>query len=533
MGGDDSQAGGGCRRVEQVRLRKERRSNMKSTELLNRMTQTGEDIRNVDLTGVQGDMMSETMQTADGDDFWKEHYRMLLEKVREGIYPTTTDFKTVLQYPEGTDGLTDGIIVSSVTAGKGGNSLGMAFAYSFAEDVAELYWTITFPSLGVSSYGGMAPACQNTEELYWDLKEEVTETEGLLQMTWRCMDGNLVKSQAQRVLIYPVRSVRMDWTVESPVKKNPRNPFILVTYGRDPKGAEQPDYEEKQRLTPDGKRQEMLLECKGKIACSETVKNAYAKRIILNTTHGMLAASRGITVNGSGREIRFNQPKEWKDYVPTKRLSLTDPAYLLLTIGAQFENGENVELRLTSADSGWASQDGSSHAYRGSGSELKIHTLRLVWGCVAEDTQITMADGKVRQISELKQGDRIMSEDGSAAEIATVYSGPERELYVLELADGTRFRASDTHPVMTVAGFTAMNRITVGDSVQMQDGSMQRVVSVNTEEYSGKVYNLQLYGEKRNMYCNGILAGDFITENSRNAAGEFVENIGMNGGHNG
>lgn len=502
---------------------------MKSTEILQQMAQEGENVKNVDLLGTHGEMMAEIMQTADGDDFWKEHYGMLLEKVRGGIYPTTTDFKTVLQYPEGTEGLTDGIIVSSVTAKKGENNLGLAFAYSFAEDVAELYWTIAFPSLGVTSYGGMAPACQNTEELYWDLKEEVTEAEGLLQVTWRCMDGDTVKSQVQRILIHPVGSVQMDWTVEAPVKKNPRNQFILVTYNRTAGGAEQPDYEKPAQLTPDNKFQKMLLECRGTIVCSETIRYVYSSGIIMNTAHGM-ACSNEFEVNVSGKKLTFDQPEDWHDHVPTKRLSLTDPAYLLLTIGIQLENGENIELRLSSADSGWAAQDEKSHAYQGSGSELKIHTLRLVWGCVAEDTQITMADGTVRRISELRQGDQIISGDGSVAEIATVYSGPEEELYVLELANGIRLRASDTHPVMTAAGFVTMKQLAAGDLVQMQDGSMQRVISVKTESYGGKVYNLQLCGEKRNMYCNGILAGDFITENSRNAAGEIVESAGMKGG---
>ena len=509
---------------------------MKNMELLGQMVQAGEIIRNVDLTGVYGEMMAQIMHAADGDDFWTEHYRQLLEKVRGGSYPTTMDFKTVLQYTEGTDTLTDGIVVSSAVARKGEGGLRVAFSYSFAETVAELYWTITFPSLGVSSYGGMAPVCQNTEEVCWDLTEEVTETEGLLHVTWRCMDGNLVKSQVQRVSVQPVRSVQTEWSVEAPVKKNPRNQFILVTYGREAQGAEQPDYEEKVQLSPDGQSQELLLECRGKVTCGETIKYAYSSEIVLNTAHGM-ASSKEIKVGFSGRELTFNLSKDWKTYVPTKRLCLADAAYLLLTIGVQFANGENVALRLISADSGWASQDESSHAYHGSGSELKIHSLRLLWGCVAEDTQITMADGKMRRISELRQGDSIMSGDGSAAKIATVYSGPEKKLYVLELADGTRLRASDTHPVKTKAGFVSMNRIIVGDFVQMQDGSMQRVISLNTEEYSGKVYNLQLCGEKRNMYCNGILAGDFITENSRNESGEIVEAsqncAEKNGGQNG
>lgn len=509
---------------------------MKSVELLGQMAQAGEKIRNVDLTGVHGEMMAQTMHAADRDGFWMEHYGQLLEKVRDGSYPTTMDFKTVLQYTEGTDDLTDGIIVSSVTARKGENGLGAAFSYSFAEDVAELYWTITFPSLGVSSCGGMAPACQNTEEVCWNLPEEVTETEGLLHVTWRCMDGNLVKSQVQRVSVHPVGSVQTDWSVEAPVKKNPRNQFILVTYGRSAQGAEQPDYEEREQLSPDGQSQELLLECKGKITCGETIRNIYSSGIILNTAHGM-ASSQEMKVSFSGSELTFSLPKDWKAYVPTKRLCLTDAAYLSLTIGVQFANGENAALRLISADSGWAAQDGSSHAYHGSGSELKIHSLRLIWGCVAEDTQITMADGTMRRISELSQGDSVMSGDGSAAEIATVYSGPEKKLYVLELADGTRLRATDTHPVKTETGFVAMNRIAVGDSVQKQDSSMQRVVSLNTEEYSGKVYNLQLCGGKRNMYCNGILAGDFITENSRGESGEIVEasyhSGGKNGGQNG
>lgn len=504
---------------------------MKSTDLLKQMTQAGENIINVDLTGVHGDMMAEIMQTADGDDFWKENYEMLLKNVRDGVYPTTTDFKTVLQYSKGTDELTDGIIVSSVTAKKGVNRLEVSFSYSFAEDVAELYWVIDFPSLSVAAHGGMAPVCQNTEVLHWDLEGDIMDTEGFLQVTWRCMDGDMVKSQVQKIAVRPEGSVQTRWTVEAPVKKISRHQFILVVYNRSLSGAEEADYEEEAQLAPDGKSQELLLECKGKVVCGETIRQAYSSGLILNTVRGM-ASSTGFQVGHSGKELTFHQPKDWETTVPTKKFSLTDKAYLSLTIAVQFENGEYATLRLNSTDSDWAPQN-ENHAYWGTGSELRIPTLRLVWGCVAEDTQITMADGTSRQISELKQGDWIISGDGSAAEIATVYSGPEKELYVLELADGTKLRASNTHPVRTAAGFVSMNHIMVGDSVQMQDGSMQQVISVKTEEYSGKVYNLQLYGEKRNMYCNGILAGDFITENTRNAAEKILECIGMNGGENG
>lgn len=490
---------------------------MKSMELLGQMTQAGESIRNVDLTGMCGDMMTDTMHEADGDDFWKENYRQLLEKVRNGSYPTTTDFKTVLQYTEGTDDLTDGIIVSSIIEEESG--FGVVFSYSFVENVAELYWTLTFPFLGVVACGGMAPVCQNTEEVHWNLKEEVSEAEGLLHVTWRCVDGNVVKSQVQTVSVHPVGNVQMTWSVEAPVKKNSKNDFILVVYGRNAEGAELPDYEEAVQISPDNKFQELLLECSGVVTFSETIQSIASLGVILNTSHGM-ASSGEMKVEASGKELKFHQPKDWKAKVPTKRLCLTDKAYLSLTMGVQFANGENAGLHLISADSGWASQDGSSHTYVGSGNELRIHTLRLLWGCVAGDTLVTMADGEARRISELKQGDFIMAGDGSAAEIATVYSGPEKELYVLTLTDGVRFRATDTHPVKTEDGFVSMNRITVGDRVQMQDGSMQQVVSLDTEEYSGKVYNLQLCGEKRNMYCNGILAGDFIAENSGNAAGE-------------
>ena len=86
---------------------------MKSRELLGQMAQAGERIRNVDLTGAEGELMARTMHTSDGDDFWEEHYGQLLEKVRGGIYPATMDFKTVLQYTEGTDVLTDGILVTA------------------------------------------------------------------------------------------------------------------------------------------------------------------------------------------------------------------------------------------------------------------------------------------------------------------------------------------------------------------------------------------------------------------------------------
>lgn len=487
---------------------------MKSAEFLKEMLQNGERIRNIDLAGVHGDMVAEMVEASSGGDFWKDNFRNFLDKVRDGSYPTTTDFKTVLQYTEGTDCLVDGILVSSVSARQGESGLGVAFSYSFAENVAELYWAFSFPELGVASCGGMAPVCRNREEVYWELGKEVSAAEGLLQVSWRCMEGDMVKSQVQRVSVTLAGSVSLDWSVTDPVrKKDSRNDFILVVYGREAKGAEQPDYEKRVQLSPDGKSQELLLQCGGEVICGEEIRNALAMGLVMDTGHGM-AASKGLQVSFSGRKLIFSQAEDWNAYVPTKRLCLEDKAYLAMAVGVQFANGEWATLRLNSVDSGWVPQDEASRAYKGSGIELKIHTLRMLWGCVAEDTIVTLADGRERRICDLKQGDCILSGDGSVAEISTVYSGEEKELYVLELADGRKLKGTGTHPVMTPAGFKALKDILCTDQVQTQDGSMQQAVSVRKEPYGGKVYNLQLCDGKKGMYCNGILAGDFITENS-------------------
>lgn len=358
---------------------------MKSAELLEQMTQMGADIVNVDLRGAQGKLMTEVVYLADGDDFWKNQYKMLLENVRGGIYPTTTDFKTVLQYPEGTDGLTDGIIVSSVTAEKRAKYLGVAFTYSFAEGVAELYWTVTFPSLGVASHGGMAPVCQNTEVLHWDLQEDVMETEGFLQVTWRCMDGDMVKSQVQKISVHPVGNIQLDWTVVDPVMKTPWHSYILVAYGRCAQELSRVDYMGPARLTPDGRGQELLLECGGKISCGEVIRSVHSPGIKLITENGMVA-SKGFRVGYLGKDVLYVQPREWKTAVPTRKRDSNDKAFLSLTIAVQFVNGEQVTLRLNSADSDQASQHGEHCVYQGSGSELRIHTLRILWDGVAAIT---------------------------------------------------------------------------------------------------------------------------------------------------
>lgn len=50
---------------------------------------------------------------------------------------------------------------------------------------------------------------------------------------------------------------------------------------------------------------------------------------------------------------------------------------------------------------------------KGSNSYQKISQIRLYWGCIAEDTQILMADGSVKRADGIAIGDKILDRDGN------------------------------------------------------------------------------------------------------------------------
>lgn len=159
-----------------------------------------------------------------------------------------------------------------------------------------------------------------------------------------------------------------------------------------------------------------------------------------------------------------------------------------------------------------------SAASAGGEEDIVLYPVALMWGCFAEDTQIRMADGSTRQISDIKIGDAVMQpKDGRPVRVRNIWKGTEKELVVIRTKEGESARMTREHPLCQENGFIRAGEIKPGDTVYGEAGRKLTVASVETVPYEGHVYNLDLERSEGDgtLLANGIAAGDNGIQNGR------------------
>ena len=140
----------------------------------------------------------------------------------------------------------------------------------------------------------------------------------------------------------------------------------------------------------------------------------------------------------------------------------------------------------------------------------------VAYGCVAEGTQVTMADDTRRNIETVGADERVLSGIADSPENVTSFThGVELKPMVrLITENGHTLLLTETHPVMTSQGVKMAKLLTEGDVVQTAEGP-SRLRTVGREAFSGTVWNLTVdpvNGDAAKtattFYANGILVGD-------------------------
>lgn len=171
-------------------------------------------------------------------------------------------------------------------------------------------------------------------------------------------------------------------------------------------------------------------------------------------------------------------------------------------------NGAPVAFFITNAD----------------GAEPNLNTvvippMKVVYGCLAKDSRILMADGKEKEIQHIVETDRVRQKLGGAAlNVQNVITGTEGSPMIrLKDNQGHSLLLTDGHPVMTPGGAVLARRLRVGDEVLTLEGQAV-LTAIERETYTEKVWNLEvgvptnpevhLDNDNRTFYANGILVGD-------------------------
>lgn len=145
-------------------------------------------------------------------------------------------------------------------------------------------------------------------------------------------------------------------------------------------------------------------------------------------------------------------------------------------------------------------------------------------GCFAGDTQITMADGSIKLVKDIKVGDLIRNPVSlKPIRVGAVSVGDELKPLLRIVAGGKEIKVTEDHPLITRRGTRPASDVGIADELMSGDGlGWHRVETVTPfEDPNGPlVYNLaldkddSLGGATHLVVANGLASGDLMAQTS-------------------
>ena len=125
--------------------------------------------------------------------------------------------------------------------------------------------------------------------------------------------------------------------------------------------------------------------------------------------------------------------------------------------------------------------------------------------CLTGDSLVTMGDGSLKRLDEIRAGEFVMTRKGPRRVLAAQQTGVDREVNVLEYGDGLQLRATDNHPIWSATrdDFVRMDQLdpesdrflscsqSINQCIQYQTQLIDLSVSSITESLTSELQSQQ------------------------------------------
>jgi len=141
-------------------------------------------------------------------------------------------------------------------------------------------------------------------------------------------------------------------------------------------------------------------------------------------------------------------------------------------------------------------------------------------GCFPPGVKITMADGSLRNIEDVRVGDLVRNaKTGAPVKVGKMIAGAEALPLIRFGFDGTTVTTSQAHPVLTGTGLKPANQLKKGDTVFDAQGHPHPISILETLPIKeGQiVINVDLEAassdaNERLLISDGIITGDIVLQ---------------------
>lgn len=167
-------------------------------------------------------------------------------------------------------------------------------------------------------------------------------------------------------------------------------------------------------------------------------------------------------------------------------------------------------------------------------STLVLGQIQVQYGCIAEGTEVLMADGSRKKIEDIVDGDAVMAPGKTAAKVHHRTVGWDTDFVSLTDAAGDKVVVTPAHPIILESGPVMAEKVRAGDRIRRADGSWSPVVTATRDTTETRnVYNLVLNpktdtpppAEKSEFFAGGILVGDGNLQHSLMSAPKDTRTI--------
>lgn len=207
-----------------------------------------------------------------------------------------------------------------------------------------------------------------------------------------------------------------------------------------------------------------------------------------------------IKVAGDGSSITYDMTTAWKEpFLEGGSFALHEFDYDF-SIRATIQYGEST----------------LGHTFRISSSlpeeacMYQIPKITIKWGCLAEGTEILMANRKKRAIEKIQTGEHVRT-DGGTAEVTNMWRGKEKECLLVRADNRRKLIITKSHPVLTKRGWKQAGELTCFDVLKTRSG-WSAIRKIERVTKSINVFNPDTGGKI--IYANGFVTGDFTLQNS-------------------
>lgn len=287
---------------------------------------------------------------------------------------------------------------------------------------------------------------------------------------------------------------------------------IMVAYGRTPSSGERIDYPYPEERVK--QLQKVFLANSGTVELQDNVKfikgHVSQTDIVLNHDLGTIWYRSNIPDSAIRKiddtHFAWNIDKDWGNVIPSSIAAGTRTyAYDMQLSFFALRPGDDTPKQFFIKVCSY--QVPPNPHYK------QISYIRLLWGCLGEDSLVKMADGSLKTIQTVAIGDRVMGLDGRSLNVINVWTGTEDRMLRLIVKNGDEIMATEDHPFMTKEGMKPLLKLSIGDELLMENGSYSAIAQCYPMPYGRSVYNLDVDGDG-SFICNGFVVGDNKIQNS-------------------